>query len=106
MHSDGYIMDILPDLVEIGVNAVNPQLFCMPIEELGERFAGKLCFWGEIDRQRLLTAAPPQEVRAAVRRVAQAFMKHRRTGVVGQCHGGKGHLHENLEAAYDEWSKV
>ena len=29
MHSDGYILDILDDLVEIGVDAVNSQLQCM-----------------------------------------------------------------------------
>lgn len=106
MHSDGYIADIIPDLIEIGVNAINSQLFCMPIEELGERFSGRICFWGEIDRQRLLTTGSPSEVRAAVRRVAAAFLKKKRTGIVGQCFGGKGHRMENCEAVYDEWSKV
>jgi hypothetical protein len=106
MHSDGYIADIIPDLIEIGVNAVNAQLFCMPIEELAAKFAGRICFWGEIDRQRLLTSGTPQEVRAAVRRVAGAFLKHKRTGIVGQCFDGKGHLPANLEAVYDEWSRV
>ncbi|MEA1986125.1 MAG: uroporphyrinogen decarboxylase family protein, partial [Candidatus Marinimicrobia bacterium] len=32
MHSDGYIMDIFEDLIEIGVDAINSQLFCMDIE--------------------------------------------------------------------------
>jgi uroporphyrinogen decarboxylase len=31
MHSDGYIQDILPDLVEMGLDAINSQLFCMDI---------------------------------------------------------------------------
>lgn len=106
MHSDGYTMDIISDLIEIGVNAINTQIFCMPIEELGGRFAGKICFWGEIDRQRLLTSATPDEVRQAVRRVARAFLKNRRTGIVGQCFGGKGHKLENCEAVYDEWGRV
>ena len=106
MHSDGYILDIIPDLIEIGVNAVNSQLFCMPVETLAERFAGKMCFWGEIDRQRLLPFGTPEDVRAAVRRVAKAFMRTKRTGLVGQVHGGKGYRPENIEAAYDEWSKV
>ncbi len=91
MHSDGYIVDIMPDLIEIGVNAVNAQLFCMPIEELAENFAGRICVWGEIDRQRLLTFSTPDEVRKAVRRVATAFLKQKRTGVVGQCFWGKDH---------------
>jgi hypothetical protein len=106
MHSDGYIVDIIPDLIEVGIDAVNAQLFCMPIETVAERFAGKICFWGEIDRQRLLPYGTPGEVRQAVRRVAAAFLKHKRTGVVGQCFEGKGHRQENIEAVYDEWSKV
>lgn len=106
MHSDGYIADILPDLIEIGVNAVNAQLFCMSIEELAEQYAGRLCFWGEIDRQRLLTMGTTDEVRAAVRRVAAAFLKKKRTGIVGQCFWGKDHRPENCEAVYDEWSKI
>ncbi|MEI6971808.1 MAG: uroporphyrinogen decarboxylase family protein [bacterium] len=106
MHSDGFIKDIIPDLIEIGVNAVNAQLFCMPIEQLADEFGGRICFWGEIDRQRLLTSGTPAEVRAAVRRVANAFLRKRRTGVVGQCFSGKDHRMENCEAVYDEWSMV
>jgi len=106
IHSDGFIREIIPDLIEIGVSAVNTQLFCMPIEELARDFAGRVCFWGEIDRQRLLTFGTPEEVRAAVRRVAGAFLAEKRTGIVGQCFWGKDERLENCEAAYDEWSKM
>lgn len=106
MHSDGYIIDIIPDLIEVGINAVNAQLFCMPIETLAERFAGKICFWGEIDRQRLMPNGTTDEIRQAVRRVAAAMLRDRRTGVVGQCFDGKGHRSENIEAVFDEWSRV
>jgi uroporphyrinogen decarboxylase len=106
MHSDGFIREIIPDLIEIGVNAVNAQLFCMDIEELADRFSGRICFWGEIDRQRLLTMGTPEEVREAVRRVARAFLGKKRTGIVGQCFWGKDHRPENCEAVYDEWGKV
>lgn len=109
MHSDGFIMDIIPDLIEIGLDALNAQIFCMDIEQLGERFRGRICFWGEIDRQYLLTRGTPEEVRAAVRRVAKAFMPEKKTGVVGMCFGGLGgtdHKWENMVAVYDEWSKI
>ena len=75
-------------------------------EELAEQFAGRICFWGEIDRQRLLTSATPGEIRDAVRRVARAFLRDRRTGVVGQCFWGKDHRIENCEAVYEAWSRV
>ncbi|MDA0322938.1 MAG: hypothetical protein O2923_09520 [Verrucomicrobia bacterium] len=32
MHSDGHILEIYPDLVEIGIDAVNSQIFCMGID--------------------------------------------------------------------------
>ena len=53
MHSDGFILDILPDLAEMGLDAVNSQIFCMGLDAL-EPLAGKITFWGEIDRQHLL----------------------------------------------------
>ena len=55
MHSDGYILDIYPYLIDIGVDAVNSQLFCMGVENL-KQYKGKITFWGEIDRQNLLPA--------------------------------------------------
>lgn len=65
MHSDGYIMDIIPDLVEMGVDALNSQLFCMDIAELGRRFKSKMTFWGEIDRHYLLPYGTTEEIRPA-----------------------------------------
>ena len=41
MHSDGNISSIYPDLIEIGVDALNSQLFCMDIEELARLYKGK-----------------------------------------------------------------
>ena len=54
MHSDGYIFDIYGDLIELGLDAINSQLFIMDIEEIGKHFGGQITFWGEIDRQHLL----------------------------------------------------
>ena len=53
-HSDGYITEVIPDLIEVGVDALNSQVFCMGTKELGERFRGKVTFWGEVDRQQCL----------------------------------------------------
>ncbi len=41
MHSDGDISAIYPDLIEIGVDALNSQLFCMDIEALGAGVQGQ-----------------------------------------------------------------
>lgn len=103
MHTDGYVVDILPDLVEIGVDAVNAQLFCMDIEDLGRRFAGRLTFWGEIDRQWLLPYARPEEVAAAVDRVRTALWRD--GGAVAQCEFGIGARPENVAAVFEEWGR-
>lgn len=38
MHSGAYIADAIPDLIVIGVDVLNSQVFCMDLEELGARF--------------------------------------------------------------------
>ena len=103
-HSDGYIADIYPDLIEIGVDAVNSQLFCMDIEELGRRHRGTITFWGELDRQRLLPLGTPDEVRAAVRRV-RAALDDGSGGVIAQAEWGIADPKENLLAMLEEWEK-
>ena len=105
MHSDGHIFDIYEDLIEIGVTAVNSQLFCMDIEEIGRRFKGRITFWGEIDRQHILPAGDVELARKAVRRVAKA-LHDTAGGVIAQCEFGAGARPENVRAVYEEWNKV
>jgi len=105
MHSDGYIFDIYEDLIEVGVDAINSQLFCMDIEEIGRKFKGKITFWGEIDRQRILPCKNPEEVRKAVRRVRESLYE-RRGGVITQCEFGAGAKPENVRAIFEEWENV
>ena len=102
-HSDGHITSILPDLVEIGVHAVNSQLFCMDIEEIARLYKGKITFWGEIDRQKILPFGTTADVRAAVRRV-RAALDDGTGGVVAQCEWGIHDPAENVAAVFDEWA--
>ena len=102
MHSDGNITAIYPDLIEVGVDALNSQLFCMDIEELGRLYKGKLTFWGEIDRQRILPFGTADEVRAAVRRV-RAALGDGNGGVIAQCEWGINVPRENIEAVFEAW---
>ena len=103
MHSDGHIAAIFPDIVEIGVDAINSQVFCMDVEDLGRRFAGKITFWGEVDRQHLLPYGTPDDVRAAVRRAKRAFDRH--GGVIAQCEFGVGARPENVAAVFEAWDR-
>ena len=71
MHSDGSIRDILGDLIEIGVDAINPVQVSakgMGSQELKRNFGRDLSFWGAIDTQHVLPFGTPAEVRDEVRR--------------------------------------
>ena len=42
MHSDGYIMEIIPDLIELGLDILNPQFNCHNLKELANLVRGKI----------------------------------------------------------------
>ena len=103
MHSDGHILDIYPDLVEIGIDALNSQLFCMGVENL-EPFAGRITFYGEIDRQRLLPEGTPEEIDQAVRQVHAALWRD--GGCIAQCEFGAAARPENVRQVFASWDAV
>ncbi len=106
-HSDGCIESIYPDLIEIGVDALNSQLFCMDMEKLGREYAGKITFWGEIDRQHILPFGTVEDVRMAVRRAAGALqVETRRSGVIAQCEWSKIDPFDNVKAVFETWDEV
>ena len=66
-HSDGNIWPIIPDLIEIGLDVLNPiQPACVNPAKVKEQFGDRLCFWGTIDEQRTLPFGTESEVRAEV----------------------------------------
>jgi uroporphyrinogen decarboxylase len=65
-------MDIYQDFIDMGVNAINSQLWCMGVENVADKFAGKITFWGEISRQNILPKGSPDDIRAA----AEKMKKH------------------------------
>lgn len=62
-HSDGDIYPIIPDLIEIGLDVLNPiQPACMDPAKLKSDFGKNLCFWGSIDEQHTLPFGSPSDV--------------------------------------------
>lgn len=104
-HSDGHITAIYSDLIEIGVDALNSQLFCMDLAELAEIARGKITFWGEIDRQHILPAADPEVGREAVREVAR-HLYDPAGGIIAQFELGIGANPETGMAVFEEWDEV
>ncbi len=105
MHSDGCITEIYEDLIEIGVDAVNSQLFCMDMADLEKRAKGRITFWGEIDRQHVLPDPDPEAGRKAVRKVAEHFYNPS-GGIIAQFELGAGANPETALAVFDEWERI
>ena len=105
MHSDGHITDIYEDLIEIGVDAINSQLFCMDIEEIGRRFAGRIAFWGEVDRQHILPHGSPADVRAAVERVVRNIWRPE-GGCIAQFEFFGAVPMANADAVFQAWQEL
>ena len=100
-HSDGVIEVIMPDLIEIGAQVLNPQVDVMERDKVVDLCAGTVCIQGDVDRQWTLPYGRPNAVRTAVRADIDAF---------GRSHGGyigRGELAgdvplENATALLDE----
>lgn len=103
MHSDGHILEIIPHLIELGLDALNAQLFCMGVENLAD-FKGKITFWGEIDRQHILVEGTIQDVDNAVNLVKDTLWDN--GGCTALCEFGPGGKPENIYQVYESWSKV
>lgn len=101
-HSDGHIMDIIEDFIEVGVDALNSQVWCMGVEELGARFRGRITFWGELNRQQTVPHGTPEDIRGAIREMKE----HLATpdgGLIGQAEVDRLTPLENIEAVLKAW---
>ena len=76
-HSCGDVREILDDMIEIGLNVLNPvQPQAMPIADLAERYGKSLCFYGGISTQETLPFGEPDAVRAEVSRAVDVLGRH------------------------------
>lgn len=77
-HSCGAIRDILPNLVDCGVDVVEPvqKVVGMEVDGLKRDFGDKLCFQGGVDTQGVLPFGTPEEVRAETCRIIRALHKN------------------------------
>jgi len=102
MHSDGHIIEIIPDLIEIGLDALNCQFSCHDIEELSRVCRGRICIISDIDRQRLLPFGTPAQVRDYIKRVIDLFALPE-GGLVAFSQVDADMPLENVRAMYEAW---
>ena len=105
-HDDGAIRPLLPDLVEMGIDILNPiQTQCpgMEMEGLKRDFGQDICFHGAIDNQAVLAFASPEDVRAEVRHAIDALASDGTGYILAPCHNIQAVTSvENIIAMYDE----
>lgn len=66
-HTDGNVMPIIPELIEIGIDVLNPvQPASMNPAEVKRQFGDRLSFWGTVDEQRTLPFGSPEQVKSEV----------------------------------------
>ena len=68
-HSDGYLMEVMDDLIETGIDGLNPieTVAGMSLREVREAYGDKLFLVGGIDMSQLLSQGTPEEVREVCR---------------------------------------
>ena len=66
LHSDGYIVDIIPDLIEAGVTDLNPQDLVNGVDNLARLAKGKVHISLELDEQRITAFASRREIEAHI----------------------------------------
>ena len=105
-HDDGSIRPFLPDLVEMGIDILNPvQWTCtdMDMTDLKRDFGNRICFHGAVDNQRALPFGTTEEVRAEVRHCIDALSSDGTGYILAPCHNIQPNTPiENILAMFDE----
>jgi uroporphyrinogen decarboxylase len=67
-HSDGNMLDVMGDLIEIGFDAITPiQPECMDVAKIKRQFGDQACLHGTISCQKTLPFGTPDDVASEVR---------------------------------------
>lgn len=103
MHSDGNTLRIIPKLIDIGLDAMNAQIFCIGVDNLAQ-YKGKLTFWGEIDRQHLIPHGTTEDIDNAVQKVYDTLWQD--GGCIAQCEFGPGANPDNVYRIFEKWSSL
>jgi uroporphyrinogen decarboxylase len=105
-HNDGGIRMFLPDLVEMGIDILNPvQWRCpgMDMAGLKRDFGGRICFHGAVDNQEVLPFGSTDDVRAEVRHCIDSLASDGTGYILAPCHNIQPNTPvENIMAMYDE----
>ena len=104
-HDDGDIRPLLPTLVEMGIDVLNPiQWRCgdWDLAALKADYGEALCFHGGVDNQQTLPFGSPDDVRAEVERLIGSLASDRTGLIIAPCHNLQANTPiENIIAMYE-----
>ncbi len=109
LHSCGYIVDILDDLIEIGLDVIHmDQQENMGLELLGRRFGGRITFFAPVDIQNTMARGAPDDIRRYCRAMAR-HLGRPGGGFIPRWYSdprGAGHRPEAIDAMCGEFVKL
>ena len=103
-HDDGAIYSLIPDLIELGIDILNPiQWRCqgMDREAIGANFGGQVCFHGGVDNQETLPFGRVEDVKEEVAYNLQTLGRTGTGYILAPCHNIQANTPlENILAMY------
>lgn len=109
LHSCGYIVDILHDLIEIGLDVIHmDQQENMGLELLGDRFGGRLTFFAPVDIQNTMVHGTMDDIRAYCRKMA-GLLRRPTGGFIPRWYSdpvGAGHRPKAIDAMCEEFLRI
>jgi hypothetical protein len=101
--SDGYLLEIVNDLVQCGVSFHDPQVGACGIDGIAEAYRGKLCAMVDIDEQRL-PFMRPAEIDAQIRNIIEQVGQPEGGLMLYACPSADVPL-DNIEAICTAWER-
>jgi uroporphyrinogen decarboxylase len=72
-HSDGNVLDLIPEWIDLGVDVANIQVNLIGINKTRQKTFQKICIAADVDRQHILPFGNTEEVRNVVKDIIQGF---------------------------------
>lgn len=109
MHSCGYILDILPDLIEIGLDVIQlDQQLNMGLDELG-KYKGKVTFWCPVDIQAVMPKNNIEEIKTYANTMIEKLADVPKGGFIAMTYGDPaavGHKLNSVVEMCKEFEKI
>ncbi len=109
LHSCGYIVDILDDLIECGLDVIQmDQQQNMTLDLLSERFRGRIAFWCPVDIQNMMIKGSCEEIKAYAREMFEKLATDHGGFLSGYYADpvGSGHKVEAIQAMAEVFTQL